>query len=246
MRDGDLNPGVRRRARNSVGQPCRRAVDLRVKIRIGVDRGERRDTGGGRERIPAKRARLIDLADGRHRVHNVAPAAVRADREPAPDNLAERREVRRYAVVLLRAPLGDAKAGHDLVENQHGAGFRGFVAKRLEKFRRAGHAAHVSADRFDNHARYLSAEFCERLSNAGDVVIFDKQRIRSRAGRNAGRVRYGKRRGCAPRGDEKTVDVPVIAADELNDFVPASKPARKSDRAHRRFCTGIDKPNLFD
>ena len=53
--------------------------------------------------------------------HDRAPAAERADRHAAADHLAERRQVGRDAVEPLRAARMHAKAGHHLVEDQHGA-----------------------------------------------------------------------------------------------------------------------------
>ena len=53
--------------------------------------------------------------------HDVGAAGDGRQREAAADRLAERADVGRNAVVGLRAAVGEAEAGHDLVEDQHQA-----------------------------------------------------------------------------------------------------------------------------
>ena len=83
---------------------------------------ERGEAGDHRHRIAGQRARLVDGAQGRELLHDVAPSAECADRHAAADDLAERGEIRAHAVERLRAAQGDAKAGHHLVEDQQCAG----------------------------------------------------------------------------------------------------------------------------
>jgi hypothetical protein len=77
-----------------------------------------------RHRIAGQRAGLVDRAQRRDLLHDVAPAADRAHRQAAADDLAQRGEVRPDAVARLRAAEGDAKPGHHLVEDQHRAVLR--------------------------------------------------------------------------------------------------------------------------
>ena len=62
--------------------------------RIVAQQAERGDAGGGCERIAAERAGLKHLAGRQHMVHHIGPPAVRPHRQPAANDLAERREVR--------------------------------------------------------------------------------------------------------------------------------------------------------
>ena len=77
--------------------------------------------GGHRQRVARQRARLVDRPGRRDLLHQVAPAAVGADRQAAADDLAERRQVGRDAEPLLRAAARHAEAGHHLVEDQQRA-----------------------------------------------------------------------------------------------------------------------------
>jgi hypothetical protein len=65
----------------------------------------------------------------------------------------------------LRAAEGDAKSGHDFVEDQQRAGAIAFAAQRLEEAGRGRHAVHVAGDRLDDHAGDLLADLAERLAH---------------------------------------------------------------------------------
>ena len=77
-----------------------------------------RQTGAHRQRIAGQRAGLVDGSAGRDVTHDVAPAAIGGDREPAADHFAQRGEVGLDVVELLSAAGRHAEAGHHLVEDQ--------------------------------------------------------------------------------------------------------------------------------
>ena len=88
-----------------------------------LERGEARDRG---DRIARQRADLEHEVLVGHRQpvevrHDVGAAGDGGQRKAAADDLAQRAEVGRDAVVFLRAAIGEAEAGHDLVEDQRDA-----------------------------------------------------------------------------------------------------------------------------
>ena len=96
---------------NALAQPVDQRVGraLETGVRVGRAREiERGDPGGDRDRVPAQRAGLIDRADRRELLHQVAPSAERRAREPAAHHLAEHGEVGRDAEHRLRAAVRDA------------------------------------------------------------------------------------------------------------------------------------------
>src|SRR5437762_2894524 len=82
-------------------------------------RGGGRETRRDRQRIPRQRPGLIDVAERRHVAHQTPRPAVGAHRKPAPDDLAEARQVGADAVELLRAAVRDAEPRDALGEDEH-------------------------------------------------------------------------------------------------------------------------------
>ncbi len=100
-----------------------------------------------------------------------ALAAEGAHREAAADDLAERGEVGRDAVALLRAAERHAEAGDDLVEDEHDAVRVAQVAQTLQEALGGRHDAHVAGDRLDDDRRDLVAFCGERCRNRVEVVV---------------------------------------------------------------------------
>ena len=113
-------PASRAASAMAVAQTAARPLQALVDgaVAQAAERGEARRH---RQRVAGERARLIDGAGGRDLLHDVAPAAVGADGQAAADDLAERGEVGRDAVELLRAAAREAEAGHHLVEDEQRA-----------------------------------------------------------------------------------------------------------------------------
>ena len=84
--------------------------------------------------------------------HDVGAAGDGRQREAAADGLAERADVGRHAVVGLRAAVGEAEAGHDLVEDQHQAVLLGELAQAFEE---TGLGRDQALERLDDDAGQL-------------------------------------------------------------------------------------------
>src|ERR1035441_7943238 len=74
------------------------AVHLRMRLQVPQHRQSR----CYRQRIPRQRSRLVNRSRRRHHAHDVAPPAVCAHRQSTADHLAQRRQIRPYAVPRLR------------------------------------------------------------------------------------------------------------------------------------------------
>ena len=174
--------------------------------------------GRHRERVPGERARLVHGPGGRDELHDLAPAAVGADRQPAADHLPERRQIRRDPVERLRAARVHAEAGHDLVEDEQRAVRGGELAQPLEEARGREHEPHVPDDRLEDHGRDLVVALRRALLDRVEVVERRGERVGDRARRHARRVGQAERRDARSRLHEEEVGVPVVAADELDDL----------------------------
>ena len=130
--DRDLSTG---RARPPRAVPTRvsAAATSSARYLSGVERGEGGDAGGHRQRMAGQRAGLVDRARGRDEVHQVGPAAVRPDRHPAADDLAQRGEVRPDAEPRLGAAGPEPEPGDHLVEDEQRAVGAGRLAQVLEE-----------------------------------------------------------------------------------------------------------------
>ena len=98
-------------------QPGRQRFQLLVR-RMVAQLLQRGDARRRRHRIAAQRAGLKHLARRQNVLHDLAPAAVGADRHAAADDLAERRDVRPNSKQRLRTAIRHAKAGHHFVADQ--------------------------------------------------------------------------------------------------------------------------------
>ena len=151
-------PALSRGLAQAAGELARPGDRARRRRPASTSSSMQRETGDHRDRVARQRARLVDGADRRELLHDLALAAERADREAAADDLAERGEVRRDAVELLRAAERDAEARDDLVEDEHDAVL--VAQRRAAPARKPGlrrDDAHVAGDRLDDDRRDLVA-----------------------------------------------------------------------------------------
>ena len=108
---------------------------------------------------------------------SVGRPAERRAREPAAHHLAERGEVRRHSVVVLRPAVPHPEPGDHLVEQQHGSAV---VAQRPEPFQESGlgrHDAHVGRDRLDRDDRDLATALGHDRSHGVQVVEGHRERV---------------------------------------------------------------------
>ena len=129
-------------------------------VELGVDLGggqaQRREAGGGGDRVPRQRAGLVDAALGREVGHQVRAAAERRGGEAAAHHLAEGHQVGRpaldRAVEAPAALLGGAEAGHHLVaDEQRAVGAAGLGEEGVEA-RLGRDDAHVAREGLGDQA----------------------------------------------------------------------------------------------
>ena len=174
---------------------------------------------GARQWISRKRSRLKDRPRRRHQIHQRSLAAVRAHRQPATDDFAQRREVGFDSVKLLGSAARYAKSGHYFVENQDGPLLLGEHAQFLEKPRLRRHAPHVADDGFHDGRSNLVAMRIENGLKRRHVVEGDRERECGERGGNARAVGQAERRHTRAGLDQQAVSMAVVAAFEFQDLL---------------------------
>ena len=177
---------------------------------------------------------LVDGAGGRDLLHDLSPAAVRADRQAAADDLAEAGDVRLDAVQLLRAAASDTEARDHFIEDQQ----RSVLAReRAQSFQKAfgrRNDAHVSRDRLHDDGCDAIGVLLEQPPDGRQIVVGRDERQLGECGGHARTVGEAERRDARAGSSEQAIGVAVIAAIELDDAVAASERAREPQRGHRR------------
>ena len=84
--------------------------------------------------------------------HDLFATGNRRQRKPAADHLSQGADVRNDAIVFLGAPIGEAKARHNLVEDQRNAILPGDLPQALQEF---GFRCDQALHRLDDHATNL-------------------------------------------------------------------------------------------
>src|SRR5207253_3129061 len=98
---------------------------------------------------------------GRHLFHQLARAAVAADRQTTSQDLPEDRQVRVDAGDLLRAAGRKTEPADDLVENEERTVPRGELASRFEVTGARRDDAHVGRDRLEHERGDLARKPAE-------------------------------------------------------------------------------------
>ena len=181
---------------------------------------------------------MVDGPKGRQRLEHIGPTAERSDRKSTPDHLAEAPQIGLHSAVVGRSSLAQAKPGDHLVEDEQCARL---VAGRPQPGQEAlgrRHQAHVGGDRLHDHAGHLVVDL-------GDHVVGRDDGVGNRARRHAGGVRKAEGGHAAAAAGQEAVGVPVIAAVELEDAVPAREPACHADGAHGRFGSRRHQADLL-
>ena len=134
-----------------------------------LERGEARDRG---HRIARERADLEDEILVGHREpvemrHDVGAAGDGGERKAAAHDLAQGAEIGRDAVIFLGAAIGEAEAGHDLVEDQRNAVLGRHLAQRLQEARLGRDQA---LERLDDDAGQLVLLLLDQALDHLDVV----------------------------------------------------------------------------
>jgi hypothetical protein len=185
---------------------------------------------------------LVDRALRRDERHEVRAPAVRPHRQPAADDLAEHREVGRDAVARLRAAVGNAEAGDDLVEHEERTVPGGRRAQARQVTGRRRHDSNVRCHRLDDDRGHVAGR--QEPLDSVEVVVRRYKRVARRASRDTG---AGRHAGC-PRSrlDEERVGVAVVATGHLHDPVAAGRRPRESNSAHGRLRPRRDEAQALD
>jgi len=243
-RDGNLQPGLG----GGLLQPGTktRGGVFQLLVRRLCEFTESGDARSHGDWISGECARLIYGAHRGEPVHNVGPAAHRADRHPTADYLAQARQVGPYADDILNAELRHAEAGDYFVEYQDSPGvFRQFP-QRVQKPRHRRHQSHISGPGFHYDRRDLFAGLLKNFRHRLDGIERRHDGVGGCRSGHARRCGYAHGEGSASGGHEKMVAVPVVVAGEFQDFVPPGKGAREAQGGHRRLRSGTDEANPFD
>src|SRR5262249_19789366 len=147
-----------------------------------------RRPGGAGGRVARKGAGRIDGAERRHVAHELARSPVGADGQPTADDFAQTRDVRAYAVELLRAAERDAEPGDDLVEDQYGIVRTRNLAQAFEESRARRHDTHVAGYGLDDDRRDVAPALSEDRLHRIQVVERRRDRELSERARHAGAV----------------------------------------------------------
>ena len=100
-------------------------------------------------------------------------------------------------------------------------------------------------------ASVMTAAMCgpsrgEGRLDRGDVVVGQHDRLAGRRAGHAGRVGQAEGGHAGAGGGEQRVDVPVVAAGELDDLGAAGEAAGQPDRRHGRLGARVDQAYLLD
>ena len=212
-----------------------------------LQRGEPGDRGDriARERPHLHQEAVVADDPAVEMRHDVGPPGDRRQREAAADDLAERAEVGRHAVVGLRAAIGEAEAGDDLVEDQRDAVLRGDVADALQE---AGRRRDQPLEGLEDHpAELVVVRGDQRLSRL-EVVEGGDQHLLPRAFRDAGGIRHGDgeiRQALGRQAHQPPVGHAVVAALEFQDAVAAAEGAGDAHRVHVGLGPAADEADLL-
>ena len=94
---------------------------------------------------------------------------------------------------------------------------------------------HVRGDRLHEHRRHFMPEVFEHLVDRSGVVVRDDDRVAYGAFGDTGGSGEPERGNATSGLHEQRVEVPVVAAGELDHLRAAGRAAGKADSGHRRF-----------
>ena len=233
--------GVRYTRNQPGSSPLQRLIEPRARrLPQGGQSGRHRD------RVAGQGPGLIHRAGGRHEAHEIRAAAIRADRQAAPHDLAERRQVGAHAETLLGAARGDSEAGHHLIEDQQRPVGVTQPPQGGMELRFGRDEAHVAEIRLDDDGRELRAPPAKHVLHGRDVVERHGEREARHGGRHARAVRQAERGHARAGLHQKAVGVAVVAARELEDELALGGRPGHPHRAHRRLGAAVHEPDHLE
>ena len=210
---------------------------------------ERGESGGAGDGIAAQRADLGNVVVARGggivSVHNLAARGDGGEREASADDLPQRDDVRRHAVVFLRAPVGEAEARHHLVEHEQNAVAVGEFPQPLQeaRLRRDDALNGLGDDRGDFVVMPVEQGFdgVEVVERRDEDGLLNGLRNARRAGLRLRERRRARRR----EAHQRVVVHSVKAALELDDLVALAEGAGEFERVVGRLRPRADEPDLL-
>ena len=196
--------------------------------------------------IAAERSGLIDRTVRCEHVHDVCATTEGSDGQAAADDLAERREVRHDAFLLLHPTLGHAEAGHDFVKDEQGTMLLGDLAELLQETGLRQDQASIGGITLHDDSGYLVALLRKAFFERGDIIVGKHGGQRRIARWDARAVRLTVRERSASGGDKQGIDVSMIAAVELHDAISFGEATGKAHTAHRGLRAAVHHAHFFN
>ena len=187
---------------------------------------------------------MIYRAHRCERRHHVRAPSKGPHGQTAPNHLAQGREVRRDVVEALGAAGGHAKARHDLIEDQKGAGTRAERAKGIQEGLIRGDAIHIARDGLDDNAGDFRASRGKEGRDRLHIVIGQGQGVLREVRRYPGGVRLTQGQGTGARLDQQGIDMAVVAAFEFHHAIPSREPPGEAQGAHGCFRSRVHHAHL--
>ena len=177
--------------------------------------------------------------------HDIGPPGDGRQREAAADDLAQRAQVGGDAVVGLCAVIGEAVAGHHLVEDQHDPAPGRFLPQAREE---ALGGRENALQRLDDDARDLALELVEQLPHSLQIVVGRDHHVLLDTARDTGAVGNGVGEvDQLLRGQrhQRLGRHAVVSAFELEDLVAAGEGAGEPHGVHIRLTAGGNVADLL-
>mmetsp|Transcript_7468 Transcript_7468/g.18103 ORF Transcript_7468/g.18103 Transcript_7468/m.18103 type:complete len:525 (+) Transcript_7468:23-1597(+) len=240
-----LVPSLLACLQDPVDQLLRRRLELLV-LPGPLEDLERLDASSHREGVARQSPGLVHGPGGCDVLHDLLLAAIGADGEPPPDDLAHGGDVRGDAKVLLGAAVGDPEARHDLVEDEDGPVVVAELAEALEKLLGGDDEAGVSDDWLEDDGGDLALVLLEELLDRLEVIVLGRQRRLGSSLGNARRVGEAEGEDARAGRDEEPVGVTVVAPLELDDLVALGVGPDEAEHAHAGLCARVGEADHFD
>ena len=221
------------------------AVEALVGILL-LQQPKTRDAGCHGKRVTTQRSGLVNRPEWRQVIHDIGAPAEGSHGQPTADDFSEAGEVRGDLFPLLHAALRDAKASHDLIENQYRAVPRRDVAQIAEVAGIRHDKAYVAAVGLDDHAGDLTGIGGEDGVEGSAVVVRNDDRFRGKRRGHPSAVGIAVGQGAGARLDQQRVGVTMVATGKFHDLVAPGETTRETDRRHRRLRATVAHPYFLN
>src|SRR5205823_13388748 len=111
------------------------------------------------------------------------------------------------------------------VKNQEGSMLLAFLTQDGQEILSRKIKPSIRGNRFKDYSRDLISIFMKRLPHQVGIVERERNRWVDKGFRDAGAIRASMCQGATSRFHEKGIDMPVVTAIELNDFIASGESA---------------------